>query len=276
MLTDAFVPMLTYPEQASADALPGLTRLLDTFATHVTYCGVEIEVPDIADRWGTSLIALPQMAAEVESRSRQCAADLLHRASFIESKLEADRLTIRAAFADPGPAVARQARHHDFSAFVMRSHSADHQSLTENLIFGSGRPVIAVPESGDHYSELTCVAIAWDGSPTAYRAISDAMPIVTRSTNVLVLTASDDKKVPKELTGAMLGYLNRHGVTAKVREVVSSKAGIGGDLQQSAISAGADILVMGAYGHSRLREFVLGGATADVLSGPLLPIFLSR
>lgn len=276
MLSDAFVPMLTYPEQATPESLPLVTQLLENFATHVTYCGVEISVPDFADRWGASLVSLPQMAAELESRSRQCAIDLLNRASSLESRLQSERLTIRAAFSDPGPAAARQARHHDLSAFVMRERSADHQGFVESLLFGSGRPVILIPEGGKYSAALDTVAIAWDGSPTAYRAVFDAMPIITRATNALVLTASAEKQVDKDLTSKMLAYLARHGVLAHVRAVVSSKAGIGSDLQDSARSAEAGMLIMGAYGHSRLREFVLGGATADALSAPVLPLFMSR
>jgi nucleotide-binding universal stress UspA family protein len=276
MLTDAFVPMLTYPEQAIAEALPPLSSLLENFATHVTYCGVEIDVPDLAGRWGASLVALPQMVAEVESRSRRCAADLLHHASLLESTLHADRLTIRAAFADPGPAIARQARNHDFSAFAVRNQSTDHQTIAESLIFGAGRPLLIVPEQDAYTSSIKRLAIAWDGSATAYKAIVDAMPLIAKSSEVVVLTASDDKKVPQPTTDAMLGYLARHGAEASLKEVVSSKAGIGEDLQRSAMLVNADLLVMGAYGHSRLREFVLGGATADVLRNPMMPIFLSR
>lgn len=276
MLTDAFVPMLTYPEQASAEALPALSSLLDSFATHVTYCAVEIDVPDLADRWGSSLMALPQMMAEVEGRSRRCAADLLHHASMLESRLQAHSFTIRAAFADPGPAIAKQARHHDLSVFAMRDRSADHQGIAENLIFGAGRPLIVVPERGGYSTGVTKIAIAWDGSPTAYRAIFDAIPLIANALEVTVLTASEDKKVPQASTDALLGYLARHGAKPSLREVVSSKAGIGEDLQLSAALVDADMLVMGAYGHSRLREFVLGGATAAVLFNPKMPVFLSR
>jgi nucleotide-binding universal stress UspA family protein len=276
MLTDVFVPLLTFPDDAKPTALPRLSGLVERFATHITYCGVEINVPDLADRWGGALIALPQMIADAERRSRQNASDLLLSTRGLSQRLLAETFTIRAAFGSTGPAIARRARHHDLSAMTLRRGSVEHAALAENLMFDSTRPLLVVPDGNDRSDDASRIAVAWDDSPTASRALYDAMPLLVGATDVAVLTAHEDKPVSKAAVEATLGYLQRHGVKARMVHVDMGTAGIGKALQQAAVSEQAGLLVMGAYGHSRLREFVLGGATAGVLNDPLLPIFFSR
>lgn len=276
MLSDVFVPLLTFPDDATPTALPRLSSLIEQFAVHVTYCGVEIDVPDLADRWGGALIALPQMVADVEQRSRQNATNLLSGVELLSERLTTDRSKIRAAFGDPGQAVAQRARHYDLTAMTMRDGSAEHSTLAEDLIFGSGRPLLIVPDRQSPSTGLSRIAVAWDGSPTASRALYDAMSLITEAEDLAILTAHRDKPVPQSALDATLAYLQRHGVKARVVSVATDNKGIGDALQDAAMGEYADLLVMGAYGHSRLREFILGGATAAVLKAPVLPVFFSR
>lgn len=102
MLTDVFVPLFTYPEETATATLPQFIKLLEAFATRVTYCGVEIDVPDLANQCGARLAALPQMAAEVERRSHDRAVNLLEHAKVLATTLEASTFRLRAAFIDPG------------------------------------------------------------------------------------------------------------------------------------------------------------------------------
>lgn len=276
MLEDVLVPLLTYPDKTNADALSPLARLLDSFAKTVTFCGLEVDVPNMADRWGSALVSLPQMVTEVEERSRRNVADLLVVAGNLQTNLASTHLRVKSAFGDPGTAIVRQARCHDFTCLLMRPGSVDCAAIAEDLVFGSGRPLLIVPESLHCGSNMERVAIAWDGSATASRALFDAMPLVVAAKEVILLTAPEDKDIPLGTVDAVSGYLRRHGVDAKRAAVTTAGSGIGSALQGAAIAAGAGVLVMGAYGHSRLREFVLGGATADVLKSPSLPVFFSR
>src|SRR5690606_22651331 len=100
----------------------------------------EIDVPRI-DRWGGALIALPQMIAEVEQRSRINAAALLANATSLSTKALADKFTVRAAFGSPGQAVAQAARHYDLTALSLRRGSVEQEALAEDIMFGSGRPL---------------------------------------------------------------------------------------------------------------------------------------
>lgn len=276
MLVDVFVPLFTYPEETVATTLPPFAQLLEAFATRVTYCGVEIDVPDLVNHWGAQLAALPQMAAEVERRSHDRAVNLIEHAKALKTTLEAGTFRLRAAFADPGLAVAAQARYHDITAIQMRPGSENLKAVAEHLLFGSGRPVLLVPVEPVPPTRLGHVALAWDGRATANRAIYDAMPLIVRAGHVTVLTAGSDKDIAKASTDALLRYLQRHAVEPRLVEASSSKQGIALDLQTAALAEKADLLVMGAYGHSRLREFILGGATAGVLDRTMMPVFMSR
>jgi nucleotide-binding universal stress UspA family protein len=276
MLSDVFVPLFTFPDEIAIEPPPGLSGLLGAFAAHVAFCGVEIDVPDLKDRWGAQLAALPQMAEEVERRSRERAASMLKLAMGVPADFQGHAVTLSVPFVNPGLAVARQARNHDVTVMLVRAGTADGVAISEHILFGSGRPLLLLPADRPVPARLGRVAIAWDGGATAYRAVHDAMPLVVAANDVVVLTAPADKQVAAASTQALLGYLGRHGVEPRLVEVASGQQGIGHDLQAAAMSQQADLLVMGAYGHSRLREFVLGGATSGVLNQTSLPVLMSR
>jgi nucleotide-binding universal stress UspA family protein len=146
----------------------------------------------------------------------------------------------------------------------------------EAVVFGSGRPTILVPELAqprpfDH------VAIAWDGSRVAARAVADAAPLLQRATKISVLTVVGEKPLPEKDPGARLaGSLQKRGLSAEAVEIGAEDCPISTTLQQRAIELGAALLVMGGYGHSRVRDFVLGGATEGVLSDLEIPVLLSH
>jgi nucleotide-binding universal stress UspA family protein len=121
------------------------------------------------------------------------------------------------------------------------------------------------------------VAIAWDGSRGAARAVADAMPFLRRATRASVLTVVDEKPLKdKDVAQRLASSLGKRGVEAEAASINAAESQIGIDLQQRAIERGADLLVMGAFGHSVVRDFVLGGATEDVLDDLRLPVLLSH
>jgi nucleotide-binding universal stress UspA family protein len=149
----------------------------------------------------------------------------------------------------------------------------------EDIALSSGRPVLVVPYVGNYPTLGQHVLIGWDASREATRAVNDAMPLLTAASLVTVLTI--DALVGREEHGDVPGadialYLARHGVKARVEHTVSGGIGAGNVLLSRAGDIGADLLVMGAYGHSRVRELVLGGATRTVLESMTLPAFMSH
>jgi len=123
------------------------------------------------------------------------------------------------------------------------------------------------------------VLVGWDASREAARAVRDAMPLLARAEAVTVLTI-DAEQSPfghGEIPGADIAlYLARHGVKAEVARTVSAGIGIGNTLLSRAADYEANLLVMGAYGHSRVRELLLGGTTRTVLTSMILPVLMSH
>jgi nucleotide-binding universal stress UspA family protein len=124
---------------------------------------------------------------------------------------------------------------------------------------------------------LDTVIVAWDFSRAATRAMADAMPILEKAKRVCVLTVTKEKAIDTRRSGAELAkHLARHGADVVLDEVDAKGRSIGDVFEAHVTYRNADLLVMGAYGHSRLREFVLGGATKSMLTRPPSPIFMSH
>ena len=148
--------------------------------------------------------------------------------------------------------------------------------MIEGALFESGRPVIIVPYIHSQGLSLERVMACWDGGRTAARAIGDAMPLLVRAKAVeLVIVAEPGKN--DEITGAdMSGHLARHGVKVETKRIAKGDIDIGNAILSYAADSGADFLVMGGYGHSRLREFILGGVTRSILASMTLPVLMSH
>src|SRR6476469_9996722 len=147
----------------------------------------------------------------------------------------------------------------------------------ETIIFRSGHPSILLPAELSEPVKLDTVIVAWDESRAAARAIADAMPILQKAKHVRILTVVGEKPIATRQAGTELAqHLAFHGVESAVDEVDSAGRPIGDVLRDQVTTHRADLLVMGAYGHSRLREFVLGGATKSMLTRPPTALFLSH
>ncbi|MEQ9608356.1 MAG: universal stress protein [Kiloniellaceae bacterium] len=156
-----------------------------------------------------------------------------------------------------------------------------HPSLTEGdesasmdaALFGTGRPVIAVPaDTKKGFGGK--VAVAWDGSREGAMAVTAALPLLKQATAVVVITAREDDDVVEP--SALARYLAGHGITAKTWAYTPGSESIADGLLGQADHAGSDCLIMGAYGHSRLRERILGGATEGVLQHAKIPVLMAH
>jgi nucleotide-binding universal stress UspA family protein len=149
----------------------------------------------------------------------------------------------------------------------------------EQVTLASGRPILVVPYAGNFPNLGRRVVIGWNASREAARAVNDAMPLLTAAEIVSILTI-DPREGPRahgELPGADISlHLARHGVKAEIERTVSADLPVGEALLSRAADLGADLLVMGAYGHSRARELLLGGATRSLLRSMTLPVLMSH
>jgi nucleotide-binding universal stress UspA family protein len=150
-------------------------------------------------------------------------------------------------------------------------------ALVERCLFASGRPVIVVPAAAETLSPNGTIVAAWDGSAEAARAINDALTFLKPAARVVLLVGlmtEDGEGAPQ--TDAMVAHLKRHGVVAEVVRVKASEGDVGRLLLSSAKELGADLMVMGAFHHSRWREFLLGGVTLTVLEEATIPLFMAH
>jgi nucleotide-binding universal stress UspA family protein len=149
----------------------------------------------------------------------------------------------------------------------------------EQVTLASGRPILVVPYAGHFATVGRRVLIGWNATREATRAVNDAMPLLIEADVVTVLTI-DAREGPDghgELPGADISlHLARHGVKAAVERTVSAGIPVGDVLLSRAADLGADLLVIGAYGHSRVRELLLGGATRSILQSMTLPVLMSH
>ncbi len=277
MKIDLFTPVLTYPDPTSP-VFPGhaaaIARRLDATLSALV---IDVDIRTPASAFGGLFLDVPRMVAEAEARSRACGEDLeasvreAAASAGVDVTVEAGRFFPEAMCTEP----AVRARLHDISAIGWQARQDRIGELAESLIFDSGRPVLLVPDA-TVVERLGHVAIAWDGSRAAARALADAAPFLDRAERVTVLTALGDKPLDASLAEALVARLEAKGIAAVADVADATEEGIGIALQRRALDLGAGLLVMGGYGHSRLREFALGGATRDVLTDLRLPVLMSH
>ncbi len=184
-------------------------------------------------------------------------------------KAEAARIGIEVEWrSEEGDAVGIAGVHARYADLVVAS-----PDLARDLVFSAAAPVLAFPEDGKT-SAPTRVMIAWNGSREVAPAVRDALPLIEAAETVMVIVVDPPTGRP---IGMDLGRaLGRHGIKVDVSERLSDGGDVGAILLEEARTSGAELLVMGAYGHSRLREWVLGGATEEARSEAKIPVLLSH
>ncbi len=276
MVLRILLPIMTYPDVSPASSLPRALDLAATLGAHLTAIIQEVDIPPINNPVADLVLHLERQADAAERLSRSNGAQLAQ-----ELKHQCERLglpivieTLRARWPS-GDLLAARARCHDLTMLVCLPESPDHALLEEECLFGSGGPVVIIPAT-DNPTHMETVAIAWDGSRAAARSLRDAMPLLAKASRVRLLTCSDDKPISQTSITEVLAHLASHEIDAVHVPLQLGGKLVGDALQAGAIEHDAGLLVMGAYGHNRLREFILGGATASVLASPRLPLFMSH
>ncbi|NVO17372.1 MAG: universal stress protein [Rhodoplanes sp.] len=168
-----------------------------------------------------------------------------------------------------------------FDLVVVGQREPDRMSpadlFAEGALFESGRPVVMVPYIQKEGLRLGRVLMCWDGSRTAARAMGDAMPFLARAKQVDVVIVATGRAKSDEIPGADVGHhLARHGIKVDVKRIVAEDVDVPNTILSYAADVSADFVVMGGYGHSRLREFVLGGATRGILGSMTIPVLMSH
>ena len=193
--------------------------------------------------------------------------------------LSAAPLTISTSLAGAGEHFSRIARRFDLA--VLGQAEPDTSSIddiiAETTLFESGRPMIIVPYIQKGPLKLDKAMVCWDGSRPTARAIGDAMPLLAKAGKVEIVSISDEPGKQDKIEGVdMEHHLARHGLKVEVERIPRGDVDVADALLSHAADSGADIMVMGGYGHSRLRQFLLGGVTRSTLRSMTVPVLMAH
>jgi nucleotide-binding universal stress UspA family protein len=149
-------------------------------------------------------------------------------------------------------------------------------ALVERCLFASGRPVIIVPAAAEKIEVAGTVVVAWDGSAEAARALNDALTFLKRPKRVVLLVGVPEEGSEPPGVDDMVAHLGRRGVAADLVRFSTAEGDIGKTILSKAKELHADMIVMGAFHHSRWREFILGGVTLTMLEEATIPLFMAH
>jgi nucleotide-binding universal stress UspA family protein len=214
---------------------------------------------------------------ESEKSANDAIARFEHAAKRAGISFETRR--VNASVSGAADRLGRLARRFDIAIVGQpeRNNAAPAEVVDEGVLFESGRPVIFVPYIQKGELKLDRIMVCWDGSRAATRAIADAMPFLEKSKQVEVVIVASKAGTNDEVPGADLGqHLARHGLKVEVKRITSPDIDVTSTILSYAADSSADMIVMGGYAHSRLREFILGGVTRGILETMTVPVLMSH
>lgn len=213
---------------------------------------------------------------------RANAAAASFRAAGTKAGLISDCRVIECMEGDVARLLSLRARHADLVVLGQPDREgmvADGPGLPATVALDCGRPVIVVPTIGTAATIGERVLVAWDGGREAVRAVNDALPILRRAKSVTVLSvnpAESEDDGPREPGADISLHLARHSVKVEAQRRITAELSAGDVILNEVANKGSDLLVMGTYGHSRLRELVLGGVTRQILASMTIPVLMSH
>ena len=273
---DILLTLTSYPEPTPLSVIDDAVSVASAVGAHIAALSCEIHVEVPGHFISGAAVGLPEIIAGEAARSRRNAQDLLaaFEAAAARSGISSKSVLEKCRSFEAPDLLVEYARLRDLTIMA----ASDDRWYAEAVIFGSGKPTLILPNSPrSRPFEPGTVAVAWDFSRAAARAISDAIPLLEKAKQVRVVTVLNEKHLDRKHSAEELSKnLSRHGIDIVLDRIDAKGRPIGEVLETYVASHAADLLVMGAYGHSRLRELVLGGATRSLLSKPPLPILLSH
>jgi nucleotide-binding universal stress UspA family protein len=223
------------------------------------------------------------VAAVMEIQREQALknADTALRAFETAARLQGITFTSRKAAAIPAEAaetIGSLARLYDLTIVAQPDgkSAANYNLVPEAVLFNSGRPMLLVPYIHERAFEARRVMICWDGRRAAARAVLDAMPFLSAAEVVDIIAINEDRETAEASAEALATHLARKDIAAKAERLTAERGDVDNTILSTAADRGAQLIVMGGYGHSRLREFVLGGATRGVLRSMTIPVLMSH
>jgi nucleotide-binding universal stress UspA family protein len=279
---DLLLGAVTYPDQTPERALRSGVALAKRFGGDLTLATIETTFPILHN-------PLANLAVNLDGLARAAAHESDLNAGYEASCVEfagaemgeaVERLRIKTDYGEATSALNVLARTRDLTLLpVGPTVIGEDRGIAEAVLFSSGRPVLIYPEDAniEPAQNFGTVIIAWDGSAKAARTLADSLPLLHSAAKIVIFVAANEK--PSAKTGIatdLVRHLGKHGLAVTLDEQEAKGRNIGEMLGDCVKAHSADLLVMGAFGHHRLREFILGGATDFVLSAPPCPVLMSH
>src|SRR5450631_530732 len=278
-IKDILLPLVGEPDAAAIAAIDKCVAVAGDIGAQVTAVAVEQEIMVRPKVMISDVLDNVEVAEAVRSVSDAQGLLKAFDAAARRYGVRGERRLGRVAAADIPAHFAVGARLKDLSIVPVKPHDGQSEKIVERLIFESGRPVLICPEEFAPELEIAFddVVIAWDHTAPAARAVADALPMLQAATTVRVVTAADESTAAQRESGAALvRHLATHGIKASFEAVKIDGSSVGKVFGAYARTNAIDLLVMGAYRHSRLTELVWGGATKTVIGRPPCWVMMSR
>jgi nucleotide-binding universal stress UspA family protein len=263
------------PQEFAADYAISLARLFDAHIAGIGFIYEPVIPGTVMGGIPTDLI---EAQREENTRAAKVASDRFEAAAS-RAGLSAEVRLLDASVAGAADLFGRIARRFDLAVVgqARPQEGASEELLIEGALFESGRPVVVVPHVQTQGVTLDRVLVCWDGSRPATRAIADALPFLRRAKAIDIVAVSGERGKGSELVGTnMARHLARHGLKVELKRLSAGNVDVPAAITARATETGADFMVMGGYGHSRLREFILGGVTRTVLTSSTIPVLMSH
>lgn len=278
---DALLQLSSYPDSTPVSAVEQAVGFAEALGVRLSALIFKIEIPNSSNRLANMLLDIPGMVAAERQKVIANAKDVVSLFEELAAKrgITHRQIIDTCAASQLAGMVTEYARMHDVTMIPIGEQLELQQHVAECVIFGSGRPTIVFPEvaRNNRPGAFDNVGVAWDFSRPAARAVADALPILQRAKTVRVVTISNEKTIDTRRSSAELAnHLACHDIEVVLEEKDAAGGTIGQALESYAAARDLDLLVMGAYGHSRARDFILGGATKSIVANPPLPVFLSH
>lgn len=277
MLKDVIVNIPT--ESTERDHVSAFAvSLAEQFSSHLTGVVYALEPALHPSAFGIFPNHIVQAACAEIERLAEAARDRFDQAAK-RAGMSAESLKLSATLPGAAQSFGSSARRFDLAILGQPKDEflSPEALFIQAALFDSGRPLIVVPYIHQGPARLDRIVVCWDGGRAAARALADAMPLLRKAKSVDLVLVTSERPKSDEINGVDIAqHLARHDLPVTLRELAGNAMDVGNTILNYAADNSVDLIVMGGYGHWRLREFILGGTTRTLLGSMTVPTFMSH